>query len=103
MNEKLEIITVYPGDITGQLTTREALKMTEEEGLAEFNRIRDEYIDALTDIIRAERDQRYYLKGLQQYATKDQAKILEAEKELQESRENTDSLIRSMNFHLSNY
>lgn len=70
--------------------------MSEAEELKEFNRIRDEYIDALRDTIKAERDQRYYLKGLKRYATKDQAKIQEAEKELQELKENTDSLIRSI-------
>ena len=77
--------------------------MSEAEELKEFNRIRDQFIDALTDIIRAEREQRYYLKGLQRYAAKNQAQIQEAEEELQESREETDALIQQMILHLSDY
>ena len=80
--------------------------MTEAEELAEFNRIRDEFVNALENAASHEIDQRHYVQRLKKGKPIDpkfKEEIRQQERELKELKENTDSLIRCMNWHLSEY
>lgn len=80
--------------------------MTEAEELAEFNRIRDQFVDSLALATSHEIDQRYYVERLKKGKPIDpkfKEEIRQQETELKELKENTDSLIRYMHDHLSDY